>query len=338
MRKVKNFYEDRRVLVTGAAGFIGSTLARRLCDLGAHVRCVDIVDSNFGANMFNLHGYENRIEFVSANIGDESAMTQMIQNVDVVFNLAAQIGHGFSMENPIIDLDLNLRSHVAFFELCLKHIPHAHIVQGSTRQIYGRPKTLPVDENHPVGAVDVNGINRLALENYLLLYQRIYGLGATILRMTNVYGPRMRIVDGRQTFIGLWLRRVVEDDQIEIFGDGAQIRDLNHVDDVVDALLRSGRTAGTGEIYNLGAEPISLLALAEKLVSLAKSGHFRTVPFPEGRRAIDIGDYHGDYRKISNALGWQPSIALDHGLLDSIDYYRSHLGRYCETAPIRKKA
>lgn len=338
MREVQNPYENRPVLVTGAAGFVGSTLVRRLCDLGAQVRAVDIVDSDFGANMFNLQGYENRIDFVAADIGDTSAMEKLVKDVDIVFNLAAQIGHGFSMENPLTDLDLNLRSHVSFLELCRKHIPRTHIVQGSTRQVYGRPKALPVDESHPVQVVDVNAINRLALENYLLLYHRVHGLGATIVRMTNVYGPRMRIIDGRQTFIGLWLRRVIEDDEIEIFGDGSQIRDLNHVDDVVDALLRAGSSKGGGEIYNLGAEPISLLALAENLILLAGAGRFKIVPFPEGRRVIDIGDYHGDYGKISHTLGWNPSIEIDGGLLDAISYYRDHFEHYCETAPIRRKA
>ena len=203
MHKVSSFYEGKSVLITGAAGFIGSTLVRRLSDLGADVRGADIVDSDLGANMFNLEGYQKRIKFYATSIGEQRPMAEALDNVEIVFNLAAQIGHAFSMEKPLLDLDLNLRSHVSFLELCREHAPNAHIVQGSTRQIYGRPEGLPVDEDHPTVPVDVNGINRLALENYLLLYHRLHGLGATMVRMTNVYGPRMRILDGRQTFIGL---------------------------------------------------------------------------------------------------------------------------------------
>ena len=338
MYNAQEFYKGRPVLVTGAAGFIGSTLTRRLHDLGADVRCIDFMNDNFGANPFNLDGYEERVTFVTSDIGDEKKVGPAIEKVDVVFNLAAQIGHGFSMQYPLVDLDLNLRSHVQFLEICRARIPCAHIVLGSTRQIYGRPNYLPVDEAHPLDTVDVNAINRLALENYHLLYHRVYGIGASIIRMTNVYGPRMRIADGRQTFVGLWLRRVVEDDIIEIFGDGSQIRDLNHVDDVVEALLRAGGNPASGEIYNLGAEPITLMALAEKLIANAGAGRLATVPFPEQRRLIDIGDYHGDYGKISRSLDWRPSVDLETGLSDAIDYYRRHFDRYCEVQPMRREA
>jgi nucleoside-diphosphate-sugar epimerase len=218
-------------------------------------------------------------------------------------------------------------------EACRKHNPGVRLVYSGTRQVYGRPRYLPVDEQHPVDPVDVNGVNKVAGEWYHIVYQRVYGLRTTSLRLTNTYGPRMRVVDARQTFLGIWLRRLLEGDAIRVFGDGAQRRDFTYVDDAVEALLQTALAeAAVGEIYNVGGdEVVSLRALAELLIALNGGGRYELVPFPAEQKAIDIGDYYGSYARLEAALGWRPQVDLRTGLARTLAYYREHLGEYLKT-------
>jgi UDP-glucose 4-epimerase len=323
-------FRDQSVLITGGLGFIGSNLARRLADLGARVTVIDSLIPEYGGNLFNLAGYEDRIRVNVADVRDEYSMDYLVRGQAFLFNLAGQVSHLDSMQDPYTDLEINCRSQLSILEACRKHNPYARIIHSGTRQIYGRPRYLPVDERHPVDPVDVNGVNKVAGEWYHLVYQRAYGLRTTSLRLTNTYGPRMRVVDARQTFLGVWLRRVIEGDDILVYGDGEQKRDFNYVDDVVEALLLvATRPEAIGEIYNLGGnDPISLRALAELLISAQGAGRYRLVPFPPEQKAIDIGDYYGDYAKIQAALGWQPRVPLREGLLQTLGYYREHHAHY----------
>ena len=323
-------FRDQPVLITGGLGFIGSNLARRLALLGARVTVIDSLIPQYGGKLFNLAGFDDRVTINIADVRDEYSMDYLVRGQAYIFNLAGQVSHLDSMHNPYVDLDINCRSQLSILEACRKHNPGVRLVYSGTRQVYGRPRYLPVDEQHPVDPVDVNGVNKVAGEWYHIVFHRAYGLRTTSLRLTNTYGPRMRVVDARQTFLGVWVRRLLEGDEILVYGDGRQRRDFNYVDDAVEALLAvAGSEAAIGEIYNLGGdEVVSLGELAELLVRLNGSGRFRLVPFPAEQKAIDIGDYYGSYAKLATALGWRPAVSLADGLARTLDYYRQHRAQY----------
>lgn len=329
LQKWASHFAGKKVLVTGGLGFIGSNLARTLCDLGAKVTVVDSMIPEYGGNQFNLTGYENRISVNFSDVRDPHSIKYLIRGQNFLFNLAGQVSHTDSMKDPHTDLDVNVRAQVYILEACRQFNPDVRIVFASTRQIYGRPQYLPVDEKHPLVPVDVNGINKIAGEWYHLLYGQVYGLQVTSLRLTNIYGPRMRVKDARQTFIGWWLRQVVENQTIQIFGDGKQIRDLNYIDDVVMAMLSAAIVSDSiGQVYNLGDTPISLLDLAQLMISIGGRSSYEIIPFPPERKAIDIGDYWGDYNKITAQLGWKPQVSLREGLTHTLSYYRKYLDKY----------
>ncbi|MEM2352303.1 MAG: GDP-mannose 4,6-dehydratase [Thermoproteota archaeon] len=322
-------FEGKRVLVTGGLGFIGSNLSRILCDLGAHVTVIDSMIPEYGGNPFNLAGYESRIKINISDVRDQYGLRYLVRDQDFLFNLAGQVSHTDSMKDPYTDLDINVRAQIFILEACRLFNPDIRIVFASTRQIYGRPQYLPVDEKHPIVPVDVNGINKAAGEWYHLLYGQVYGLKVTSLRLTNTYGPRMRIKDARQTFLGWWIYQVIKGEEIQIYGTGEQIRDLNFVDDVVDAMLRVAiEPKAIGEVYNLGGEPIKLVDLAKLLIESYGCGSFRIVPFPEERKVIDIGNYYGSYEKIKAHLGWEPKVSIKDGLERTLEYYKKFWQHY----------
>ncbi len=284
---------------------------------------------DYGGDLFNLSGYENSVRLNIADVRDQYSMNYLIRDQDYLFNLAGQVSHTDSMQNPYTDLEINVRAQVSILEACRRDNPSIRILFASTRQIYGKPVYLPADEKHPLAPVDVNGINNLAAEKYHLLYGSLYGIPVSVLRLTNVYGPRMRVKDARQTFTGWWFRQALEEQTIQVFGDGSQLRDLNYVDDVVDAmLLASALPQAAGEVFNLGGEPISLLDLAKQVVRINGKGHYEVVPFPEERKSIDIGSYYGDYAKIRAVLDWNPKVSTSHGIENSLSFYREHLSQY----------
>ncbi len=319
-----------KVLITGGVGFIGSALARRLIDLDASVTLVDSLIPEYGGNLFNIQDIRERVTLNVTDVRDPYAMSYLIQGQDFLFNLAGQTSHLDSMADPQTDLNINALAQLSILEACRKHNPNITVVFASTRQLYGRPQYLPVDENHPVHPVDVNGINKLAGEWYHLLYGEVYGIRTCALRLTNTYGPGMRVKDARQTFLGIWIRRLIEGEPIQVFGDGQQMRDFNYVDDVVDAfLLAATHPQAEGQVFNLGSkEHINLKNLAKLMIELHPSGTYQLVPFPPERKAIDIGDYYSDYSKINQTLGWQPKIRLREGLTRTLAYYRQHYQHY----------
>lgn len=325
-------YAHREVLITGGLGFIGSALARRLVGLGAKVTLVDSLIPQYGGNLFNIADITDRVTLNVCDVRDPYAMAYLVRGKDYLFNLAGQTSHLDSMSDPQTDLDINASAQLSILESCRKANPEIKLVFASTRQLYGKPDYLPVDEMHPVRPVDVNGINKLAGEWYHLLYNNVYGIRACALRLTNTYGPGMRVRDARQTFLGIWVRLLVEGKPFKVFGDGLQLRDFNYVDDCVDALLLAGANeAANGKIYNLGSrEVVNLKDLACMLTALVDGSRFELMPFPADRKAIDIGDYYSDFTLIERELGWSPKIELADGLARTVMYYREHWPHYWE--------
>jgi UDP-glucose 4-epimerase len=326
-------FAGKKILITGGLGFIGSSLARRLAvKLDANVTLVDSLIPQYGGNLFNIHDFKDQVTVNITDVRDSHAMTHIIQGQDFLFNLAGQTSHLDSMTDPQTDLDINASAQLSILEACRKHNPKIKIVFASTRQLYGKPEYLPVDEKHPIKPVDVNGINKLAGEWYHLLYNNVYSIRACALRLTNTYGPGMRVKDARQTFLGIWIRNLIEGKPILVFGDGLQMRDFNYVDDVVDAFLAAAlNPKADGEVYNLGSsEYVNLKDLAAMMVGLFGKGSHQLVPFPPDRKAIDIGDYYSDFTKIKTTLGWTPRFSLREGLRNSLEYYALNHKYYWE--------
>jgi UDP-glucose 4-epimerase len=318
-------FDNRRCLITGGLGFIGSNLAWRLVELGADVMLVDSLIPTYGGNLFNIRGLENKLKINIADVRDENSMDYLVRGQDYIFNLAGQISHLDSMNDPYTDMEINCRSQLSILEACRKNNAEVKIVYAGTRQIYGNPDYLPVDENHLVRPTDVNGINKAAGERYHLVYAAAYGMRTASLRLTNCYGPRQWMRDNRLTSQGWLLRLVMDDQTAQIYGDGQQLRDLNYADDVVDAFLRVAAFEETnGQFFNLGGQPYSLVQQVEMMIELAGTGRYELVPWPENKQKISIGSYYGDYRKIQTMLGWQPTIEVPEGLRRTIEYYRQY--------------
>jgi len=321
--------QGRQVLITGGLGFIGSNLARRLVNLGAKVTLVDSLVPEYGGNLFNIEGIRERVRVNISDVRDEYSMRYLVQGQELLFNLAGQTSHADSMLDPYTDLDINCRAQLSILEACRKHNPGIKIVVASTRQIYGKPEYLPVDEKHLLRPVDVNGINKMAGEWYHILYNDVYGIRACALRLTNTIGPRMRIKDARQTFVGTWIRLLVEGKPFEVW-EGNQLRDFTFVEDTIDALLLAATSEKTnGQVLNLGGDcVISLKDLADLLVEVNGAGKYAIRPYPADRKRIDIGSYYADFRFIQSVLGWKPATPLREGLARTLAFYRENLQHY----------
>jgi UDP-glucose 4-epimerase len=326
---LRRTFRGRRVLITGGLGFIGSNLARELVALGARVTILDALIPEYGGNPRNVAGLGRRVRVRVGDVRDRARLPALVRGQDFLFNLAGQTSHMDSMTDPDTDLEINCRAQLSLLEACRRSNPGIRIVFASTRQIYGRPEYLPVDERHPLRPVDVNGINKLAGEEYHLLYSEIYGIRSTVLRLTNTIGPRMRVKDARQTFLGVWVKQVLSGEAFEVWG-GKQLRDFTYVDDAVEALLlAAAKPAAIGRVYNLGGSGrISLRELAELVVSAAGGGKFVVKPFPADRKKIDIGDYYADDRLARRELGWRPRTDIRSAVESTVEFFRAELPHY----------
>ena len=329
MNHFASYYRGLKVLVTGGLGFIGSNLARRLVDLGAEVLVVDSLLPNTGGNCVNLKDLKNRLRVKIVDLRNAQQIDSLVSGRSVIFNLAGTVSHLDSMTDPLSDMGANVHAQIVLLEACRHRAPDARIVFASTRQIYGRPISCPVDESHPIAPVDVNGINKDAAESYHSLYHNVYGMPTVSLRLTNTFGPRMRVKDSRQTFLGVWIRRAVENEVFEVWG-GKQKRDLTYVDDAVEAFLTAGACSKTqGRIFNVGGSPpLTLTELAESLVAIAGCGRFEIKEFPPDRKRIDIGDYFANDEQFRQLTGWAPRVTLEEGLARTVSYFRDRLSDY----------
>ena len=337
-RDYLGFYRGRRVMVTGGLGFVGSNLARRLVEIGADVLLVDSLIDDYGGNLFNIDGIADRVHVNVADIRQQTTMNYLVRDRAVIFNLAGQVSHIDSMRDPYTDLEINCRSQLTVLEACRNHNPGVKVVFAGTRQVYGRPDSLPVSEAHLVRPTDINGINKAAGEYYHLVYNNVFGVRACSLRLTNVYGPRQLIKHNRQGFIGWFIRHAIEGTVIQIYGDGSQLRDFVYVDDAADAFLRAGANdVCNGEAFNVGGDvPISLKDLAAELVRIAGAGRVEYVDWPLDKKIIDIGSFYADSTRFMKATGWKPTVHLSDGLTRTVDFYRRHFDEYVDAPEPRQ--
>ena len=320
----KNKFKDKKILILGGMGFIGSNLAIRLVSYGADVTIVDSMLPQYGGNIANIEPIKNRVKINFSDIRDQYSMNYLVRGMDIIFSMAGQTSHIESMRDPVTDMDINCKSQLALLESCRKNNHKVKIIYASTRQLYGKPLYLPVDEKHTKNPVDVNGINKLAAEKYYTLYSKIYNIHTVSLRLTNTYGERQHLRGNTQGFAGIFIRKALNHEKITIFGDGKQLRDFNYVDDVIDAfLLAALHEELKGGSFNLGSdEKYSLLDFVKILRELSDFD-YEFAPFPEEHKKIDIGDYYGDYSMFKKLTGWQPEISLKDGLKRTVEYFKT---------------
>jgi UDP-glucose 4-epimerase len=323
-----DFFAGRNVLVTGGLGFIGSNLAIRLVEYGARVTLVDSLDPHFGGNRANIDPIRDAVTLEICDLRD-APLEKLVAEKDFIFNLAGQVSHRHSMKDPLLDLEVNCSSAVRVLEACRKANPNMRILFTSTRQVYGRSKSLPVTEDHATAPLDVNGINKLAAEQYHMVYYRVHGIRSTVLRLTNTFGPRQRISSCCSGFAGFFIYQALRGDTIRIFGSGSQRRDFNYVDDVVDAILLAAKSPTcVGQVFNLGHR--IAYSVNEFVGAMREFCDFKVqnVPFPADAQSIEIGDYFGDFTRLRKMAGWDPSVDLQDGLARTFDFYRRHAAAY----------
>jgi len=323
-------FKKKKILITGGLGFIGSTLAHRLIEFDSDVTLVDSLLPDYGGNLFNIDRIKDRVKVDMADVRDASSMFHLVKGQDYMFNLAGTLSHIDSMIDPYTDLEINCKSQLTILEACRKNNSDLKIVFSGTRGQYGKAQYLPVDEKHPMCPTDVNGINNMAGEWYHILYNNVYGIRATSLRLTNTFGPRHQMKHAKQGFLNWFIRQALEDRNTPIFGDGSQRRDFNYVDDVVEALILAAASDETnGEVYNIGTgDPISVLEVMKRIIKIAKKGSCKLVPYPEDKKKIEVGDYYADYSKFAKVTGWSPKTGFEKGLEKTIKYYEKNKKHY----------
>ena len=319
----------RNVLITGGLGFIGSNLAIQLAEYGATVTILDSLAPQFGGSLVNIEPIRNEVDVRIGDMRDTDTIESLVREKDFIFNLAGQVGHKESMQDPILDLNVNCLSALCLLEACRKFNPTARLLFTSTRQVYGKAKSLPVNEDHPTIPVDINGIHKLAAEHYYQLYHRIYGIRSTILRLTNTFGPRQKICCSSAGFAGFFIYQALRGETIRIFGDGGQRRDFNYVDDVAKAILLAVTSDDCqGQYFNLGSAPAySMLGFVEAMREFCDV-RIQKIPFPPESKAIEIGDYCADFSRFGNSCGWKPCVDLHQGLGRTFEFYRQHAMTY----------
>jgi len=326
---MENYFKNKKILITGGLGFIGSTLAHRLAKMEADIFLVDSLISEYGGNNFNINGIEDRVKVNIADVRDKHSMDYLVKDKDIIFNLAGTLSHIDSMNDPFTDLEINCKSQLSILESCRKNNRDVKIIFAGTRGQYGKADHLPVDEKHLMHPTDVNGINNIAGESYHILYNNIYGIRAVSLRLTNTYGPRHQMKHHKQGIINWFIRQLIEGQTVKLYGDGKQIRDINYVDDVVDALLLvTCNEKANGEVFNLGGIPKNLIDLVETMIDVYGKGNYELIPFKDDLKKIEIGDYIANYEKIKSAVEWEPKVSLEEGLQSSFDYYEKYKEYY----------
>lgn len=326
---LEDFYRDKKVLITGGLGFIGSNLAIALTALGAKVTIIDSLVLEYGGNLFNIELIKDKIQINISDVRDRYSINYLVKNQDILFNLAGTLSHVDSMVDPFTDLEINCTSQLSILEACRNNNPEVKIVYTGTRNQYGKASYLPVNENHPLVPTDINGINCNTGEGYHILYNKVYGMKTSSVRLTNTYGPRHQMRHSRQGVLNWFIKQLIDGEVVKLYGTGEQIRDVNFVDDVVNALLMIGSSDEVwGEVYNIGGSAISLKHFIEEAIKVYGKGKYEIVPLPTDREKIEIGDYVADYTKIHKLLGWSPIVGLSDGLEKTFKYYEKYKQHY----------
>lgn len=332
MNSWQDAYRGLRVTVTGGLGFLGSNLAHALVRAGAEITVLDGLIPGCGGKLANLSGIEQHCRVMHADLREGEAA---VAGADIVFNLAGEISHGRSMTDPLRDGQLNTVSQLQFLSQLARLRPGVRVVYAGTRQVYGVPRALPVDEDHPIDPVDFNGIHKYAATMYHMLYSRLGQLDAVVLRLSNVYGPRMALDVPGQGFLGVFLRRALMGEDLAVYQPGDQLRDPIYVDDAVDAFLAAGAAPALAtRSFNLGgAEALSLERIAATIAEAAETGS-RVYPleFPARDKAVDIGSYVADWSRARRLLGWQPRTSFAEGVERTLAFYRNNWDAYLPEA------
>lgn len=324
-----NFYRKKNILITGGLGFIGSNLAIKLVGFGSQVTILDALLPDYGGNKFNIYPIKDKIKLKLTDMRDEKLVEKLVADQDFIFNLAGTLSHIDSMTDPFTDLDINCRAQLSLLEACKSVNREAKIIFAGTRNQYGKAIYLPVDEKHIQEPTDINGINSIAAEKYHLLYGRIYNMPTVSVRMTNTFGPRHQMKHPRQGVLNWFLRLLIDDQEVSLFGDGSQIRDINYVDDVVEALLEVAKSKkSNGQIYNIGGEAMTLKQFIEAAIKILGRGKYKIVEFPKDRKEIEIGNYVADIKKIKEEIGWEPKYKVEKGIEETFNYYISNKKHY----------
>jgi UDP-glucose 4-epimerase len=323
-------YRGARVLITGGLGFIGSTLALRLVEGGAEVTLVDAMIPEYGGNLFNIQPVQDRVAVHFGDICDRHAMDWVVRAHDYVFHLAGQVSHVMSLSDPYPDIEYNITGTVVLMEALRRFNPRARLIFTGTRGQYGPAVRLPVSEDAPTNPKGIYEISNLTAEKIIQVYNDIHGIHAVLLRLTNVYGPRAQMKHSQYGVVNWFVRLALDDECIQVFGDGRLKRDFLYVDDCVEALLLCAlRDEARGEVINVGLDrPTTFLELVQTLIRVAGQGRWQFAPYTPERQAQEPGDFYSDISKIRRLVGWQPRVMLEEGLRRTVDYYRACRDHY----------
>ncbi len=327
---MKNLYKNKKILITGGLGMIGSNIAKKLVELQANVTIADTSIIQFGANLYNIKGFEDKIEVINADIRNSEDMKPLIKKNEIIFNLAGQVSHNDSIKDPFYDADINYIGQLNILEIAKKCNPDIKIIFAGTRMQYGKVTELPVSENHPQKPLSPYALNKSAAENLYLFYNRLYGVPVVIFRITNPYGPGGQIKHGKYNIVNWFIRQALEGNAITIYGDGKQIRDYIYIDDLVEAFILAGvKDESNGKVFNLGSGIATKFhEMARTIISEISSGSITNIPWPDNYINIETGDFVADITKISNMIDWKPTINLKEGIKKTCEYYRKNIKNY----------
>lgn len=324
-----NFFLGKNVLITGGAGFLGSSLAQRLVPLGAHVVVIDAMLPLYGGNLFNFEGIREKIEFIEGDIRDQNLMNKLVVGKDIIYNFAAQVSYIDSKDQPFLDLDINGKGHMTVLEAAASHASNARILFSSSRMVYGKILTTPVSETHPTDPLSLYGIHKLLGEKYYRYYAHTFGLNTVSVRIPNPYGPRQQMKHNKYSIVGWFIRQAMEDKTITIFGEGQQERDYLYIDDIVNAFLELTIHGKSGEVYNIGThERITFGDMVDAVLVEVGSGTKEYIAWPENYEKNETGNYVADTSKIEQITSWKPSVPLEEGIRRMVAYYKENKKKY----------